>query len=298
MIKKIVRAALKPKKTIKIVRKRYMPLDIDDAISNLKKSTENRKKEGLGKPKVSIILLTFNNLKYTKACLYSILAYSDTCDLELVIVDNNSSDGTPEFLGNFAEEHKNVKLTLNKTNKGFSGGCNQGIKKATGEYIIFLNNDTIVTPGWVEKLILPLKDKKVGLVGPLTNFMWNHQEIDIFYRSLGAMLKKSSVVTNRNKGKVREADDIAFFCVAARTELIRKIGELDERFGIGMFEDDDYCLRVVKSGYKIVVAKDVFVHHFGQISLFSLGKGKYNELFEENKKKFEEKWGIKWEETK
>ncbi len=294
IVKNTVKVLKGPRKALKILKKRYLGLGVDVALKGLEDSFPKEDiKIGAGLPKVSIIILSYNNLKHTKACLYSILNYSNYPNLELIIVDNGSQDETPDFLKEFKEKNSNVGLILNQTNKGFAGGCNQGIDAATGDYIIFLNNDTIVTPDWVSGLIKPLKNKSVGLVGPLTNFMWNHQEVDISYRSVDSMLKKAAQITS--KGKVREEDDIAFFCVAARKELIEKIGGLDERFGIGMFEDDDYCLRVKKAGYKIVVTEDVFIHHFGQISLFSLGNDKYKEIFEENKKKFEKKWGTKWE---
>lgn len=294
IVKNTVKVLKGPRKALTIFKKRYLGLSVDVALKGLEDSFPKEDiKVGAGLLKVSIIILSYNNLKYTKACLYSTINYSNYPNLEIVIVDNNSQDETPDFLKRFKAKHSNVRLIINKTNKGFAGGCNQGIKEATGEYIIFLNNDTIVTPDWIKKLIKPLGDESVGLVGPLTNFMWNHQEVDISYRSVDSMLKKAVGITS--KVRAREADDIAFFCVAARKELIEKIGGLDERFGVGMFEDDDYCLRVKKAGLKIVVAEDVFVHHFGQISLFSLGNDKYKEIFEENKKKFEKKWGIKWE---
>lgn len=293
MIKKAFNTLKDPRKARKILKKRYLGLGVDGALKELEKELPPKESSKGKGPRVSIIILTYNNIKHTKACLYSILAFSNYSNLELVIVDNNSQDGSPEFLKGFKSKHGNVKLILNKTNKGFSGGCNQGVEAATGDYLIFLNNDTIVTPDWVHGLTKHLEDDSIGLVGPITNFMWNHQEVDIFYRSIRAMLEKTSMFTK--EGKLKEVDDIAFFCVAARKDFIKKVGKLDERFGIGMFEDDDYCLRVKKAGKKIAVAQSVFVHHFGQISLFSLGKGEYNKIFEENKKKFEKKWGIKWE---
>jgi GT2 family glycosyltransferase len=291
-VKRVVRAVKDPRKTINILKKRYLGLSVDVALKELE-APKKDKKVDIKMPRVSIIVLTYNNVKHTKACLYSILKYSNYPNLELVIIDNNSKDETPAFLKVFKKKYGNTKFILNKTNKGFAGGCNQGVEAATGDYIIFLNNDTIVTPDWVNGLIKPLKNKNVGIVGPLTNFMWNHQEVEISYRSVESMLKK--VADIKSKSGFREADDIAFFCVAARKEVIKEVGSLDEQFGVGMFEDDDYCLRVKKAGYKVAVAEAVFIHHFGQISLFSLGNEKYKEIFEENKKKFEKKWGIKWE---
>lgn len=286
-----------PKKALLILKKRYFTLPIQPVLKEL----EEKKiiKAGNDKdPKVSVIILTYNNLAYSKACIRSVLLFSNYKNLEIIIVDNASKDKTQEFLKELKTEFPEIKLVLNKTNTGFAAGCNTGLKKATGEYVILLNNDTIVTPGWVRGLIKPLENKKIGLVGPITNFMWNHQEVNVFYRSLNGLLEKSKTLKKDKKGKIKEYNDIAFFCVALRKEVIEKIGTLDERFGLGMFEDDDYCLRIKKAGYKIVVTDEVFIHHFGQISLFSLGKEKYSDIFLENKSKFEEKWGVVWEAKK
>lgn len=294
ILKKAIKAVTNPKKALRILKKRYLTLNIDKTLVSLEKEIKQAKLTiDPGSPKVSIIVVTFNNLKYTKACFLSLLAFSKYPNYEVVIIDNNSTDKTKDYLLEIKKKYPNTKVVLNKNNKGFAAGCNQGVREASGNYLIFLNNDTIVTPNWIENLIEYLKNKKVGLVGPVTNFMWNHQEIDINYRSIGSMLVKSDNYTKSNKERFFEVDNLAFFCIAAKKEVIKKVGDLDERFGIGMFEDDDYCLRVRKAGYKMVCTKDVFVHHFGQISLLSLGNNEYKKIYNENKEKFEKKWDIK-----
>jgi GT2 family glycosyltransferase len=80
-----------------------------------------------------------------------------------------------------------------------------------------------------------------------------------------------------------------------RSVIIDEVGLLDERFGIGMFEDDDYALRVKQKGYKVICAEDVFVHHWGRASFSKLSQEEYQRLFDENRRKFEEKWGMQWE---
>jgi len=88
---------------------------------------------------------------------------------------------------------------------------------------------------------------------------------------------------------------LAMFCVAFRRETYELIGPLDEQFGIGMFEDDDYSLRMRKANLRVICAADVFVHHYGQAAFKKLIEcGMYDDLFNENRRRYEDKWNVKW----
>jgi GT2 family glycosyltransferase/glycosyltransferase involved in cell wall biosynthesis len=247
--------------------------------------------------KVSIIVITYDNLDLTKMCIDSIIAKTHYPNFEIIIVDNNSQDGTKEYLLGLAADNSNMKIILNENNEGFAKANNKGIMASSGDYIVFLNNDTIVTRGWLTRLLRHLQDERVGMVGPVTNFCGNEAKIDVLYRSVKELEEFSEqYIREHMEPKGYDIKVLAMYCLAMRKSVVDEIGLLDEQFEIGMFEDDDYSHRVRLKGYRVVYAEDIFIHHFGEASFGKLKKsGKYMKLFEENKKRFEEKWGIKWE---
>lgn len=244
--------------------------------------------------KASIVILTYNGLELTRQCLESIFRKTDAPSYELILVDNASQDGTPVYLKSLAEAHPNVRFILNDDNKGFAAGNNQGAAAAQGDYLIFLNNDTVVTHGWLTGLIRHLKDPQAGMIGPVTNSSGNETQIEVSYQALDGMEAFAREYTSQHKGEVTAVPMLAFLCVAMRRAVFEKIGPLDERFGTGMFEDDDYALRLRQKGYKILCAEDVFIHHWGSASFSKLSLNRFWELFKKNRALFEEKWGLEW----
>lgn len=245
--------------------------------------------------KASIVIVTYNNLALTKLCLESLLRNTKYPNYEIIVVDNNSHDGTQSYLRYMASKHKHIRTILNTTNNGFAKANNQGIALSTGEYLVLLNNDTIVPPGWLQRLVRHLHDPEVGMVGPSTNFVGNEAKIDAPYGTWNEMEGFARTYTWANEGRAAEIHMLAMFCVAFRRDVYQTVGPLDERFGVGMFEDDDYSHRVKQKGYRVLCVQDVFVHHFGQAAFGKLIEdGSYNLIFEENKKRFEKKWNIQW----
>ena len=244
----------------------------------------------------SVVVLTFNQLEEaTRPCLESILRNTPEDRYELIVVDNASSDGTPDFLREFAAGRDHVRLVLNQENKGYAAGNNDGIRLARGDCVILLNNDTLVAPGWLDGLLAPLEaDDTVGLVGPVTNSAGNEQ------RAIFNELKEqdyerfAAEYVARHSGSMFSPDRLGFFCVAIRREVIDRIGLLDEAFGVGMFEDDDYCLRAMEAGFGLQVTEGAFVYHKGSVSFSALGARDYSELFAKNKTYFMRKHGRAW----
>lgn len=245
-------------------------------------------------PKASIIILTYNNWNLTKQCLTSIECNTDYLNYEVIIVDNYSTDGSREFLTEYVKNKSEdkYKLILNDNNKGFSAGNNVGLKAATGDVFIILNNDTYVSPGWLGSLISPLSIyPELGLVGPVTNNIGNEAKINISYNNWSEMVVQTDKYKINNAGEIYKMDCAAFFCVAFTRDVFEKVGLMDENFGIGFFEDDDYCMRVKQAGWQIAAVEDAFVHHHLSASFNKLKSGMKERLFKENKAKYEEKWG-------
>jgi polysaccharide pyruvyl transferase CsaB len=243
-------------------------------------------------PKLSVVVVTYNNRDLNELCLESLTARTEWPNLEIVVVDNASTDGTPALLEQVAARDSRIRLVLNDTNRGFAAANNAGVAAASGEYLILLNNDTVVTRGWATALIRHLAgDPKLGLVGPLTNAIANDARVPVGYTDVAGLPDWARDWVREHDGESFPIPMLAFFCVATRRAIWEDVGPLDERFGIGMFEDDDYNRRVREKGYAVRCARDAFVHHWQMASFRRMSEKEYFALFEANKKKYEEKWG-------
>lgn len=247
-------------------------------------------------PKVSIIVLTYNNLKLNKLCIDSILDKTAYPNYELIIVDNCSTDGTREWLQEIEDTDPKLKVILNSDNKGFAAGNNVGIQAASGDYIVLLNNDTIVTRGWLTAMSKHLEnDAELGMCGPVTNSIGNESKIKVEYHDIDSMHQFAYwYTTNHLNKEYRDIRVLALFCTMIKKKVIEECGMLDEAYKVGMFEDDDYAEAVKNKGYIIAAVEDAFIHHFAGASFKKLEDEKYRKIFDENKKIFEDKWNTTW----
>ena len=241
-------------------------------------------------PLVSILIVTYDGLGWTRLCLESLDRRTDWPRFEVVVADSASTDATREWLGD-EERRGTLRAVMLPENRGFAAGINAAAAASHGDYLCLMNNDTVVTRGWLSALVRHLeRDPALGMVGPSTNEVANEARVEVGYRELRHLDPWARQYTRANAGRADPIPMLAMFCTVLRRETFERIGPLDERFEIGMFEDDDYALRLGAEGLSLAVARDSFVHHAGRGSFRALPREEYLRIHRENRRRFQEKW--------
>jgi ATP-binding cassette, subfamily B, bacterial len=279
-----------PAMVIEPIRKRPMRLPAKTVRTVLGQPATGRQSHDAVPVVASIVVVTYGDGVFTRLALESILANTASLSHEVIVVDNGSDEETIAFLRTLESQDSRVRLIVNSRNLGFAAAANIGLRAAGGSVLLLLNNDTIVTPLWLPAIMAQLEDNRVGMVGSAAL----EARIDgPAYRTYGELMDYAA--DRRNRIGHMDVEMMPMYCVALRREVFEHIGPLDEGFGLGMFEDDDYCIRLARAGYLIRRAENAIVHHFGEASLGELvPTGEHAELFEANKRRFEEKWSVQW----
>ena len=242
------------------------------------------------KKKVTIIVLTWNGLDYTKPFLDSLWKNTEYDNYEVVVVDNKSTDGTVEYL----EKLENIHLIKNDENMGFVRGNNVALNQIKDGDVVLLNNDMLIEQkNWLERLNeVAYEDEKNGVIGcRLVNekgqFLHAGTYIypETFWgQQIGGGQKDIGQYGNEN----REVQGIVFACAYIKREVLDAIGGLNEAF-FSYFEDTDYCLRARKAGYKCICCGDVTLLHYQNIST-NINKVSFNDMFLKSQKTFKGIW--------
>ncbi len=238
-------------------------------------------------PLISIIIPVYNNLAYTQQCLASIMAAQSSLPFEVILVNNGSNDETRSWFESCRAAWPNVHMLSLDVNLGFGGGVNVGLRQARGDFFVILNNDTLVTPNWLETMLAVLEqDDRIAIVSPVTNYTAKGYQLDAEAAAIepGQIDAYAQAIRNREKYRY-EPYRLAFFCVMLRRKVVDSIGLIDERYRIGNFEDYDFCFRAVMAGYRLAVAMNSFVYHFGSAT-FKANHIPYMELLERNASRY------------
>jgi len=239
--------------------------------------------------KVTLIMPTFNTLKYTTMALDSISSHTKV-PYKMIVIDNGSTDGTVQML----RANQNLVHIENDVNLGFPIAVNIALEHVDTEYFAILNSDIVVAENWLEHMCFIMeKYPKTALVGPRTNYVSGPQIVrNITYKTPEEFQYFAAARLANCKELPTELNRLVFFCVLIKSELLQTIGGLDEIFGMGNFEDDDYCRQAVTKGYKCLIDNQIFVHHFGS-QTFKSSDINYQESMERNLRIYKEKWAIK-----
>lgn len=230
-----------------------------------------------------IVMPVWNQLEITKNCIASI-EKNTSHPFRLIVVDNASGEETRLYLEGLRMINGNpVLLIRNDENAGFIKAVNQGMAVSKAPYVCILNNDTIVTGGWLDQMIAVAdSNKSIGIVNPSSNNLGQRPEKNETIESYSKRLKEQA-------GKFIELGAAIGFCMLIKREVIEKIGLFDEIYGMGNFEDTDFSRRATKEGYLSVRACGVYVYHrenssFNRIKTFE-------DDFKRNKAIYEFRWG-------
>ena len=245
-----------------------------------------------GAVSTSIIVLAFNQLEHTRKCLESLRAHCPA-DAEFSVVDNGSNDGTADYLRELAAREPRLRSIRNRDNRGFAAGNDQGLALARGRYLVLLNNDTVVTQGWLDRMTAWFEQEAtLGLIGPVSNCVSGPQWVGAAnYSKLEEMPAFAARWAAGHEGQSEAVRRLVGFCLMFRREVLERIGGLDERFGSGNYEDDDYCLRAALAGYPARIAKDIFIHHAGS-QTFKHARIDYRQAMLTNWALFKAKWDL------
>jgi len=246
-------------------------------------------------PLVSILIVTYNCEEFIEPCLDSILRNTSWPNYEVILIDNASIDRIVDVVEEYSKDNQHIRFLRQQQNLGFAGANNLAAEEAKGEYLLFLNPDTIVPPGWLGRLVRHCEaDKTTGAVAAVTNFSGNETKISFEYLNSSEMEQFALDLSVKKARQSTEISVAPLYCVLVPRSVWDRVGGLDSGYQIGMFEDDDFSHLIKKAGYRVIAGEDCFIHHFGNGSFAKLPPQDSLGIFEKNKQYFEGKWKIPW----
>lgn len=241
------------------------------------------------KPFLSIIIPSYNTLEYTKQTIKSVLKHTKGIEYEILAIDNVSTDGSVKMLQKLSAKNKELVTMFNKKNRGFAGANNDGIKKAKGNYLLFLNSDTKLSKNIFIPMVEWIKDNKdVGVLGCkllntdgttqasggyfptlLSVFSWMTIQdlplVDKLIKPFHPHKSKSFFAQDSFYEKQHDLDWVTGACMLVKKEALNKVGKFDEKY-IMYTEETDLCYRIKEKGWRVVYSPNWSITHLGGAS--------------------------------
>lgn len=214
----------------------------------------------MSKSKASVIILSWNGLIHLQDCLSAVLSQSHH-DSEVIVVDNGSEDGSADFV---AKNFPSVQLIRNTLNLGFAAGNNIGLRKATGDILVLLNQDTIAQRGWLDALCDAFdSDPHIGIVGCKAKFIDGRiQHAGAYINSNGLGVHYHYAVPDVGlSNDLQDVDYVIGASLAITRKALDTIGNLDEGFTPAYYEDVDWCYRARRAGFRVVYTPHAIFTH-------------------------------------
>ena len=231
-----------------------------------------------------LVLLSWNHLEETKPCLESLFQYTDAPS-RLIIVDNGSEPSVRRFLKTVRPQgaiHE-VLLIQRETNEGFPRGMNHGMRASRAPYVCLLNNDLLVTSGWLSRLLeVAQSHSEIGVLNPTSNTFGERPP-------RGRSLEDYAKALEAKRGLYVEVGMCIGFCMLISRQAIERVGLLTEEVERIFFEDEDYCMRAQHAGFQCVVVQSAYVFHAEHRTVSRMGERE--RLFQRNRQWCEERWG-------
>jgi GT2 family glycosyltransferase len=232
---------------------------------------------------VSLLIPCCGMLEYTKLCLPALLKYT-RMPFELLFLDIGSLDGTADYLAGIAAALPNLRVEVLRAGSDLDVPAitTDALAAARGDAVVLLNNDTIVTEGWLHQLLaLAAMSPAVGLVGPMSNYAAPSQLVETVPYRLGprrhvrprggadwlvdveAVHAFAKQYRQEHQGQWAAAERLGGFCLLVKRDVLKRIGPLESGLGLGLFDTDVLSMKARAAGFTLAVCRDVFVHHFG-----------------------------------
>jgi GT2 family glycosyltransferase len=232
-----------------------------------------------------ILIPFYNGLNFLRDCIESIIRNTDR-SYNILLIDDGSDDYTKQQVIQYIKKYPHINIQATSQHLGYLKACNAGLRAATGDYIVLLNSDTYVLPGWLGKLInCAESDAKIALVNPITN-MASILSVPIppglTVYTIGERIAQVS------QGRYPDVVTASGFCLLIKREAMGALGLFDEIYGIGYCEESDYSMRAIAQGWRVVVADNVFVYHKGS---GTFGQSLRQEHYARNREIFDQRWG-------
>lgn len=231
-------------------------------------------------PRISVIVPTRGAATLAQ-CLAALDAHTAERALEVVVV----ADGAPVEVG-----QPFVRTVRLASRRGFAGAVNAGARAARGEVLVILNDDAVVTPGWLEPLLAALELPRAGLAAPATNASGDAATTPAGYGDLAGLLEHAA----RCGGEPRDVPKLSLLCAAVPRELFAAVGGLDEGYGLGLFEDDELCAALRRRNRRVLLAPAAWVHHHESATFGRMPLAERIARFEINRHRFERRWDLRW----